>query len=121
MNSSIINNELHLYIEREIYDEDVIHKCLYWYGGNFSIDISIHSDKVFFVRLLSNSDANDFQKIIEKIKRDLIDFKLRQIVTKETQTIRELLVAKAFAYYELDDDPTTEISDPVGFSLKKIK
>ena len=49
-------------------------------------------------------------------KRDLIDFKLRDIVTKETQTIRELITAKAFAYFDLDDNPATEISDPVGFN-----
>ena len=57
---------------------------------------------------------------IEKIKQDLLDFKLRDIINKETRIIRELLIAKAFANYDDEEDPTTDISDPVGFSPKSI-
>lgn len=51
----------------------------------------------------------------------MIDFKLRDIVSKETKTIRELIIAKAFAYYEEDQSPDTEISDPVGFNPENIE
>jgi hypothetical protein len=65
-------------------------------------------------------DENSLQKLKEKISQDLIDFKLRDIVFQETQTIRELLLAKAFANYEIGDDPITDVSDPVGFKPEDL-
>jgi His-Xaa-Ser system protein HxsD len=121
MEVELRNNEIFLFVEKEIYNEDVLHKCFYWYGGDFSVDISAHTDKIFLVRLKSNSTNPDLQVVVEKIKRDLIDFKLRDIVTKETKTVRELIVAKAFAYYGLNNDPSTEITDPVGFDPQRVK
>jgi His-Xaa-Ser system protein HxsD len=120
MIAEILNNELLVLIEKELYNEDVLHKCFYWYGDNFNVDISINSDKLFLVKLQPNSETVDLEKTLDKIKRDLIDFKLRDIVTKETKTIRELIIAKAFAYYDLENDPETEVSDPVGFNPKEI-
>jgi His-Xaa-Ser system protein HxsD len=79
-----------------------------------------YSDKLFLVKLESNSGSVDLESIHQKIKRDLNDFKLRDIVTKETKIIRELIIAKAFAYYDLENDPETEVSDPVGFNPKEI-
>ncbi|MGN6195348.1 MAG: His-Xaa-Ser system protein HxsD [Ginsengibacter sp.] len=121
MKTEILNNELLLFIEKELYNEDVLHKCFYWYGGNFTIDISIYSDTLFLVKLQPNSAATDLENTLQKIKRDLIDFKLRDIVAKETKTIRELIIAKAFAYYDFDNDPETQVSDPVGFNPKEIQ
>ncbi len=120
MNSEIIDNELFLFIEKEIYSIDVLHKCFYWYGATFSVDIRSQSDAIFLVTLRSLSEKVDLKATLEKVTRDLIDFKLRDIVTKETRTIRELIIAKAFAHYDLDDNPTTEVSDPVGFEPNKI-
>ncbi len=121
MDAEIKDNELILLIEKDIYNEDVLHKCFYWYGGNFDVDISSYSEGIFSVRLKPTSETQDLNITVERIRRDLIDFKLRDIVTKETKTIRELIVAKAFAYYGLDDNPITEVSDPVGFNPVKIK
>jgi His-Xaa-Ser system protein HxsD len=120
MKTEILNNQLLLFVEREVYNEDVLHKCFYWYGNNFNVDISINSDKLFLVKLQPHSETTDFENTLQKIKRDLIDFKLRDIVSKETKTIRELIIAKAFAYYDLEYDPETEVSDPVGFNPKEI-
>ena len=120
MEIEIRDNELWVIIEKELYCSDVLYKCFYWYGADFGVDISNYSDKLFLVRMKSHSATQDWNKLIDKIKHDLVDFKLRDIVTKETKTIRELLVAKAFAYYGLKSDPSTEISDPVGFNPKSM-
>lgn len=116
MTSEIKANEIHLLIDKEIYNEDVLHKCFYWYTGNFNVEISNHSEKQFSVRLQSKAQSDNLQDTLEKVKRDLIDFKLRDTITKETKVIRELIVAKAFAYYGLEENPASEISDPVGFN-----
>lgn len=121
MNVEIVNNELQLLIEKELYNEDVLHKCFYWYGGDFGVEVNNYSDKLFLVVLHPLSETTDLEKTIDKVKRDLIDFKLRDIVTKETKTIRELIIAKAFAYYDWEYDPETEVSDPVGFTPKEIQ
>jgi His-Xaa-Ser system protein HxsD len=112
-------NELTLFIEKDIYNEDVLHKCFYWYSREFNVDISSFSNTLYSIRLQPILGSQDWQKTIERIKRDLIDFKLRDIVTKETKPIRELIVAKAFAYYGLKDDQTTPHSHPIGYVPKQ--
>ena len=61
------------------------------------------------------------EKLLQKLERDLIDFNLRDIVTKETKNIRDLLTAKAFSNGEFDELPIGELSDPVGFNVNEIK
>jgi hypothetical protein len=41
-------------------------------------------------------------------------------VTKETQNVRDLLIAKAFSNGEFDELPPGDVSDPVGFSPNEI-
>ena len=57
----------------------------------------------------------DLQLYQQKLTRDLIDFNLRDIVTKETQNVRDLLIAKAFSHGEFDEVQVGEVSDPVGY------
>lgn len=109
-----LDNELHFSLNEEIYSEDVVYKCFYWYGADFNIDIN-KTNSIFLISITSKLDPINHYELLVKIKQDLIDFKLRDIVTKETKNIRELLIAKAFAHFESDDNPLTEISDPVGF------
>lgn len=122
METRILNNALFITIDNSIYNLDVLHKCFYWYGDKYIVDIKVISDTKNEVSLLIKHDEtdHDFINTISKVKQDLIDFKLRDIVTKETKTVREIIVAKAFAYYDLNDNPTTGIADPVGFNPEMI-
>ncbi|MGF6850156.1 His-Xaa-Ser system protein HxsD [Chitinophaga sp. W3I9] len=117
------NNTLSFTVATELYPEVVLFKCLYWYTNAFEVDI-IKTDplqyKIILTRLY-NAEPVDWKTIIVKLKQDLIDFKLRQCITDETKTIRELIIAKAFAYYENETIPMSEISDPVGFSPQSIQ
>jgi His-Xaa-Ser system protein HxsD len=116
MKAEIENHWIRLLIEKELYSEQVLHKCFYWYGGDFDVEIAVHSEDLFEVTLRPTNLLADLTATVGKVKRDLIDFRLREIVERETRTVRELLVAKAFAYYGIDDTPQTEITDPVGFN-----
>ena len=123
MEIEIQDNSIVIVVEKVIYSLDVLHKCFYWYGANFQVDISTKSETLFQITLQplnSESLTTSFPSYSQKIRKDLIDFKLRDTVTKETQNIRDLLIAKAFAYYEVEDNPTTEVSDPVGFNPKTV-
>lgn len=120
MQIEIKNKKIEIVVDKSIYCEDVLYKCFYWYGANFNVEIETHSKESFKVYIAAKNQGENLEEIINKIQQDLIDFKLRDIVTKETKVIRELLVAKAFAYYELDDNPTTDVSDPVGFNPNEV-
>lgn len=123
MEFEVSDDRITLKVDKSIYTEDVVHKCFYWYGANYSIEIENFSDtqlKIVLRPLSKSSEEIDYTEITNKIRRDLVDFKLRDTVTKETKTIRELIIAKAFAYYGLSDNPSDEITDPVGFDPNKI-
>jgi len=117
----INNNKLELRIDENLYSQEVLYKCFYWYTKNFDVTIECIANSKWLVRLESLKEAFDFTPIIHKIKRDLIDFRLREIVSNETKAIRELMIAKAFANYDIDEPPTTDVSDPVGFDPLQIR
>ncbi len=116
------NNTLNLTVDAEIYPETVLFKCLYWYTNVFNIDITKENPLQYKISLspLHKSEPIDWEVIIAKLKQNLVDFKLRQCITDETKTIRELIIAKAFAYYDNEIMPASEISDPVGFDPQSI-
>lgn len=101
------------------YSEAVIYKCFYWYGKDFSVSIDKMESDFAIVLTKRDDTVLNPEELIRKINRDLNDFKLRAIVSDETRNIRELLIAKAFAHYE-EEDPDSEISDPVGFNPNHI-
>ncbi len=117
MECKIVADKLVIELPKKGYSEEVVYKCFYWYGNAYTIDISA-TEAAFEITIGENGDQaiQNVPDLKERIKRDLIDFKLRHIVNGETKTIRELIVAKAFAHYDTSEDPRTEISDPVGFT-----
>lgn len=104
-----------LIVDSGLYGEEVIHKCLYWWGDKLSIDLE-KDNANFIVTLSDASEKLNLEDVILKIKVDLLDFKTREIIVKETKDIRAMLIAKAFANDDaFDEKPPGEISDPVGF------
>lgn len=124
INNNVENNII-IYADTVLYSKDSVFKCLYWYGSQYhtSVSICINNDRECYkivLTPLSDEILSDEIKnnIIQKLENDLVDFNLRDIVTKETINIRELLIAKAFSNGEFDEEPQGEISDPVGFEIK---
>lgn len=115
MDYNILNGTLTIRLNHELYSESVLYQCFYWYSKDFDVSISKDASN-YLVSIVKKNDVGLDELLISRIKQDLIDFKLRDIVRLETQTIRELITAKAFAYYDTDINPTTEVSDPVGFN-----
>lgn len=119
METNVNGNVLSIFLDKEVYSKEVISKCFYWYGGTYDIAIQWEDGRyaVTLTPLIDGQmDIGEIKQLISKVKRDLSEYQLREIVDKETYHIRNLLVAKAFAYYEEEDEnPDTEISDPVGF------
>ena len=109
-------NKFIVNLNSKLYSKDALFKCIYWYSRDFECGVDIDGD-YFIVSFISKLDIDDeaLIKFKEKFASDIIDFNLRDIVAKETEIIRNLLVAKAFSHGEFDETPPGEISDPVGY------
>ncbi|MES2328585.1 MAG: His-Xaa-Ser system protein HxsD [Bacteroidota bacterium] len=109
-------------VAEALYGNSVLHKCFYWYTGNYGVEINPPVDGQSTIVLTASEAFTSQQEdaLADKVKRDLIDFALRDIVSRETATVRELLIAKAFAHYDTAGDPQTAVADPVGFDTKTI-
>jgi His-Xaa-Ser system protein HxsD len=114
------DNEIVVYADHALFSHDAVFKCLYWYGDKFHT--SVHQASGFYIISLIPQDgfvaeAADLKLYQQKLERDLVDFNLRDIVTKETKNVRDLLIAKAFSNGNFEELPPGEISDPVGFDI----
>jgi His-Xaa-Ser system protein HxsD len=121
----IEDNEIIVFADISLYSKDSIFKCLYWYGDKFHTNVSFANNNTYKVSIKPMADnlisSEEADKLLQKLERDLIDFNLRDIVTKETKNIRDLLIAKAFSNGEFDEIPPGELSDPVGFNVNDLK
>jgi His-Xaa-Ser system protein HxsD len=117
----IAGNEIIVYADMAIYSRDAILKCLYWYGEKFHASVSMENSSFFRISLIPQSnqtiELSELDLYQQKLERDIIDFNLRDIVTKETRNVRDLLIAKAFSNGDFDEVPPGEISDPVGYDV----
>jgi His-Xaa-Ser system protein HxsD len=117
-------NEIIVFVDTALYSKDSIFKCLYWYGDKFHTNLSFADSNTYRVSVKPNSTMQlssvELENFLLKVERDLVDFNLRDIVTKETQNVRDLLIAKAFSNGEFDELPPGEVSDPVGFNVNSL-
>lgn len=116
----IENNIIIVQVDGNTYNEEVLYKCFYWYTNSFDVEINKESDLFYKITLAPKGVCPEIEELVSRIKKDLIDYKLRDIVSKETRIIRELITAKAFAYFEPEENPTTIASDPIGFNPESI-
>lgn len=99
-NPIVDNNTLILTIDSSIYDEKVISKVLYWYAADFIICRNTkepETSEIVKLRPKKDNIAVNWQNVISDISDKFIDYRNRQIILEETNCLRELLFAKAFA------------------------
>ena len=122
--NQIKDNEIIVFADTSLFSKDSILKCLYWYGDKFHANCSFADSNTYRVSIkpVSNNQLSqqEQENLLLKLERDLVDFNLRDIVTKETQNVRDLLIAKAFSSGEFDELPPGEVSDPVGFDINQL-
>ena len=114
-NSTIIT----LFLDNQIYSKEAILKSLYWFSGDFLVDLkSVDDDYQVTLKPITTKTLEEMKKQYERLNQFMLDFQLRQIIHSETKNIRDLIVAKAFSNGQLDELPKGDISDPVGFTHK---
>ncbi|WP_035333577.1 His-Xaa-Ser system protein HxsD [Dyadobacter crusticola] len=106
-------------VDGEIYSETVIFKTIYWLAPIASFDISKFPPKSFLIAARPNaaSFSEEIKKEIEvQLRKGLVDFKVRDLINQETNSVRSMIIAKAFDNDgSLDIEPQSQISDPIGF------
>jgi His-Xaa-Ser system protein HxsD len=106
-------------VDGEIYSETVIFKTIYWLAPIASFDISKFPPKSFLITARPNtaSFSEEIKKEIEiQLRKGLVDFKVRDLINQETNSVRSMIIAKAFDNDGfLDIEPQSQISDPIGF------
>lgn len=122
MSYTVKGDKLICNIDSQLYPEEVLFKCLYWYTKRFPFEvIKVNEDKLQVYFTLGTQEGQvEPADFYNEFMSELVDFKVRALVNEETRTIRELIIAKAFANYADDTDPQTEVSDPVGFNIRGI-
>ncbi|WP_051890029.1 His-Xaa-Ser system protein HxsD [Chryseobacterium vrystaatense] len=112
--------KLSFIIDKNLYSETVVYKCFYWYLNDYEFDIN-PSESFYQITLINKTLMKfDEEELICRIKNDLADFKLREIINYETQNIKELIIAKALSNYEEEYTISTDVSDPIGFDPKSF-
>jgi His-Xaa-Ser system protein HxsD len=123
--NEIKDNEIIVFADTSLYSKDSIFKCLYWYGDKYHTNVSFADSNTYRVSLkpvsTNHLSQQEQENLLLKLERDLVDFNLRDIVTKETQNVRDLLIAKAFSNGEFDELPPGDVTDPVGFNVNQLK
>lgn len=90
-------------VDRRIYPDAVLSKVIYWLSEKFIITRVSQDDNYELISLKSLYGQSE-DEIEYRFWSALNDFKLRDIVAKETRDIKTILYAKAFA----EDDGLTE-------------
>lgn len=124
LQNRVEGNTIVIFLDTALYSKDSIFKCLYWYSDKYHASVSFASANTFKILIRPNSSISmseeQLDSLLLNVERDLIDFNLRDIVTKETKNIRDVLIAKAFSNGEWDELPPGELTDPVGFNINEI-
>lgn len=90
---------MRLKIDKTVYSDSCISKCVYHLSGRYSILRSIEGDaEILEIAPLSES-GNTEEQIEIDIINTLNDFKLRDIINEQTKDIRTIIYAKAFSEY----------------------
>ncbi len=87
-------------IDESVFSLDVVTKATYWLTARFDVDVRREQPNgQLFVAIAGRGGplaTHEAREVEQRLRRDLIDFRTRALVERETRTIREILVAKAF-------------------------
>ncbi len=84
-------------IDRKVYPDTCISKCIYFFLDKYCFERSLTSN-IETIKV-SAKDGIIEDKFISTFNERLNDYKLREIIEKETKDLRTILYAKAFADY----------------------
>ena len=113
-------NLLVVSVDESIYSRDALLRACYWLTDRCYVFIVREDEHRYAVQLRSKSTTEDLQAIAGEFENRLLDQQLRLDIARETASLRELIVAKAFADTDLlDDPPIGDDRDPVELAVSQ--
>lgn len=88
------------HVDSSIFSEEVIAKTLYWCPELFIVQWRKNADNTHHITLTYKPEVetrSSLEDIASKLSQNLLDYKNREIILKETRNIRDILYIKAFA------------------------
>jgi His-Xaa-Ser system protein HxsD len=108
------DGEISVVVDEKIYSRGALLRTCYWFTDRCYIFISASDENRLKVHLRLKPGDSDLETIAGEFGNALLDFELRAELGKETATVRELIIAKAFADSNiLEDSPVGDDRDPV--------
>lgn len=108
------DSEITLLVDETIYSRIALLKTCYWFTNRCYIFVYRHDQQRLAVRLAGKRSSRGLDEIAGEFENALLDHQLRFEIASETTTLRELIVAKAFAEGNaLEDLPVGDDRDPV--------
>ncbi|GJG37129.1 His-Xaa-Ser system protein HxsD [Prevotella lacticifex] len=100
---------MNLEVNRDIYSDSVISKVVYWLSGNYAVERKLNGNTEIMNITSIKDEPIDEKTLHHKVFQMLNDQKLRNIIEDETNDIRTILFAKAFADFDdLTEEDLTE-------------
>lgn len=112
-------NAVSVTIELEIYSIDVVLRAAHALSGRCFVFINRAVDGGVIVDFAAQDATDDLRELVGKFSNALLDYRLRALISEETHSIRELIVAQAFCEADLLDRRASEddyAEDPRGIS-----
>jgi His-Xaa-Ser system protein HxsD len=108
------DGELTFLVEDSIYSRIALLKTCYWFTDRAFVFVYRYDERHLGVILRLKHPGPELETIAGEFGNSLLDHQLRTEIERETATVRELIIAKAFADTDaLDDVPVGDDRDPV--------
>lgn len=89
---------MNIEFDLEIHTVDSVMKALYQNGNSVSAKFNKNNNKLIVeIAFIGNPSDQEKNQILLKINNDAIDYELREKIKKETESIRNLMLAHAFS------------------------
>ena len=83
-------------IDRNIFSDNCISTVVYWFSNQYTIQRSLQES----IETLTIDNVSDEKQFRLEFFQKLNDYKLRELIDKETKDIKTILYAKAFGEFD---------------------
>ena len=99
LESDLFGDYARISVDRSVYSDAAIFKAAYWFTDRFFVYLDSAPSGRLTVELRAKelSDSADLNRGCADFCNSLVDYRVRDLVLKETGAVREALVLKAFS------------------------
>ena len=112
-----MSQQVVLEFDSAVYRLEAVKKAGYRFGARCGVQIEVASPERVRVTLQPKSVSEDANALEAEFRNEVLDQELREVVAKETEAVRNLIVLQAFSKTSLlarDGETGTVENDPLG-------